>query len=41
MTDHDRLLYRNMRDLVFQVVPRLRYEAFKEYNTFRIKHEAR
>ena len=20
--------------------PRLRYEAFKEYNTFRIKHEA-
>ena len=35
----DPLCFRNFRDFVFQVRPRLRYEAFKEYNSFKIKHE--
>ena len=36
----DPLCFRNFRDFVFMVRPRLRYEAFKEYNAFKIKHEA-
>ena len=36
----DALSFRNFRDFVFQVRPRLRYEAFKEYNAFKLKHEA-
>ena len=36
----DSLSFPNLRDFVFQVRPRLRYEAFKEYNAFRKKHEA-
>ena len=36
----DPLCFRNFRDFVFQVRPRLRYEAFKEYNAFKLKHEA-
>ena len=26
---------RNMRDFVFQVMPRMNYDAFKEYSTFK------
>ena len=36
----DPLSFRNFRDCVFQVLPRRRYEAFKDYNAFKIKHEA-
>ena len=35
----DTLCFRNFRDFVFMIRPRLRYEAFKEYNAFKIKHE--
>ena len=33
------ICHRNFRDFVFQIMPRMRYEAFKEYSQFKVKYE--
>ena len=37
--EDSQLCYRNFRDFVFQILPSLRYDAMKEYSTFKKVYE--